>query len=201
MAATRQIKGIYKDGELLLKPLHCIPEDERTRLYKTYAEWLNQEHIRRGTGDVSDYTVKDVEEILKLWADSNDDYHWIIYAEVNGAYVPVGDINLRRLSAYSDLFEIYRRHDQNLDNELAKISVEIAFLCTMPFQGRGIATGATKAVLEDIKGEGVVVVYSNAFEDNIASRRVHEKIRFEEIGKDTEENRNIVIYRKILQHT
>jgi RimJ/RimL family protein N-acetyltransferase len=205
MAKVGVIEGKYKEGRLKLVPLYEIPK-ERDKLYEIYAEWLNQDFVRRGLGDNNTYTVKDVKEMLEDRASSKYDLHWIIYVETGEKYVPVGDINLRRLSPekYRNLLELYRRHDPSLDENSAKRTAEIAVLCAVEeYQRMRIATGAINAALEYIKRENIDTVYSNAFYDNIASRRVHEKTGFNTIGRDTEkygdEYRDILVYRKNLR--
>lgn len=63
------------------------------------------------------------------------------------------------------------------------------------FNGRGIATVATRLLMEQLRREGEVkVLYSGVYSTNIASIRVKEKLGFKEVGRW----KNIIVFSKDL---
>ena len=73
--------------------------------------------------------------------------------------------------------------------------IEIGYVVSPDEQGRGYATEAVRAVLEELRGMGFRRVTAGYFEGNKASRRVMEKCGMQPIGETDEEEYRGEIHR------
>ena len=163
---------ILENGYVKLIPPILNPEE-----IKKYQGWLNEPKIIEGIGQLEKLTEKEIFELLNGWKEEPLKMHWFVSLRESGLLV--GDLNLDIVpditKEYPELSDLEYFHVQN--------DAEIKIMISGNYQNQGIGKLATRACINyGFNQKKLDAIYASIYENNISSKKLFEKLGFENVG-------------------
>ncbi|MBU5689225.1 MAG: GNAT family N-acetyltransferase [Candidatus Aenigmarchaeota archaeon] len=161
------------EGEhVVLIPTSEVGLDKELR--RTYRDWLNNDQeVREGIGETYHYTDSDIDDLFNEYMKGKKELHFIIYLKTPTGLEPIGDISV-----------VVEGDELTPFNESHRDQDRIGYLKIMlgRERGKGYGTEAAKLLFDYLFNEQKFdKIFSSHYSDNEASRRLHEKLGFNQL--------------------